>query len=176
MLFETERTGLFVDGPSLHLATKTLDLSLDYDALRRYFAARCELHRATYFMPESADTAHHHRLRDFLQFNGWTVIRCPRRSYCDPEDRSAKGSTDISLTVHAMKLARAPLDHVVLVTGKAALVPLVEGLQEQLCRVTIVSTRQSDVPMVADDLRRQADAFLDLADLREHITRADQAA
>jgi uncharacterized LabA/DUF88 family protein len=38
-------------------------------------------------------------------------------------------------------------------------------------RVSVVSTLQTQPPMVADELRRQADQFLDLADLEKEIAR-----
>jgi uncharacterized LabA/DUF88 family protein len=49
--------------------------------------------------------------------------------------------------------------------------PLVEALQRQGVRVTVVSTISCQPPMVADELRREADAFVDLVELRSMISR-----
>uniref|UniRef100_UPI0028124A9E NYN domain-containing protein n=1 Tax=Phenylobacterium sp. TaxID=1871053 RepID=UPI0028124A9E len=48
---------------------------------------------------------------------------------------------------------------------------LVEAVQRKGCRVTVVSTVKSQPPMVSDELRRQADNFVDLADLADLIGR-----
>jgi len=38
-------------------------------------------------------------------------------------------------------------------------------------KVTVVSTMESQPPMIADELRRQADGFLELADIGPEIAR-----
>ena len=48
---------------------------------------------------------------------------------------------------------------------------LIEHAQGEGCRVTVVSTVQTSPPMVADELRRQSDVFIDLADLESRISR-----
>ena len=63
------------------------------------------------------------------------------------------------------------LDHVVIFSGDGDLRRLVESVQRRGVRVTVISTIRTQPAMIADDLRRQADAFIDLADLAEHITR-----
>ena len=59
----------------------------------------------------------------------------------------------------------AHLDHAVLFSGDGDFRRLVEAVQRKGVRVTVVSTVKSQPPMAADELRRQADAFVDLADL-----------
>ncbi|MDH3597679.1 MAG: NYN domain-containing protein, partial [Rhodospirillales bacterium] len=49
---------------------------------------------------------------------------------------------------------------------------LVEAIQRRGRRVTVVSTVRSQPSMVADELRRQADRFIDLVDLQAEIERA----
>jgi uncharacterized LabA/DUF88 family protein len=70
-----------------------------------------------------------------------------------------------------------------LFSGDGDFVSLVEAVQRKGVRVTVVSTLRSNPPMVADDLRRQADSFIDLTDLisligrppRERTQRQDDA-
>jgi uncharacterized LabA/DUF88 family protein len=69
-----------------------------------------------------------------------------------------------------MELA-ARVDHVVLFSGDGDFRPLVESLQRQGVRVSVVSTIRSQPPMIADELRRQADNFIELDELREVIGR-----
>ena len=71
-------------------------------------------------------------------------------------------------TVAAMRLAEH-LDHVILITGDGDFRALVAAIQQRGRRVSVVSTLQTQPPMVADELRRQADQFIDLADLEEQI-------
>jgi uncharacterized LabA/DUF88 family protein len=59
----------------------------------------------------------------------------------------------------------------VLFSGDGDFRCLVEAVQRKGVRVTVVSTLKSQPPMVSDDLRRQADAFVDLADLADIIGR-----
>jgi uncharacterized LabA/DUF88 family protein len=63
------------------------------------------------------------------------------------------------------------LDHIVLFSGDGDFRSLVAALQQKGKRVSVVSTLQTQPPMVADELRRQADQFVDLADLEQLICR-----
>ena len=77
---------------------------------------------------------------------------------------------EVELTVDAMELARQ-LDQMVLFSGDGDFRSLVEAVQRRGVRVTVVSTISSQPPMIADELRRQADAFIDLAALRLELGR-----
>ena len=84
--------------------------------------------------------------------------------------RKVKGNMDIELAVDAMELAPR-VDHIVLFSGDGDFRPLVESLQRQGVRVSVVSTIRSQPPMIADELRRQADNFIELDELRDVIGR-----
>jgi len=84
--------------------------------------------------------------------------------------RKVKGNMDIELTVDAMELA-PHVDHVVIFSGDGDFRPLVESLQRKGVRVSVVSTIRSQPPMIADELRRQADNFIELDELREVVGR-----
>jgi len=77
---------------------------------------------------------------------------------------------DIELTVDAMETA-AHVDHIVLFSGDGDFRPLVEALQRKGVRVSVCSTIRSQPPMIADELRRQADNFIELDELREVVGR-----
>jgi len=59
----------------------------------------------------------------------------------------------------------------VLFSGDGAFRCLVEAVQRRGVRVTLVSSVATQPPMVADELRRQADIFIDLDTLRTMIGR-----
>jgi len=84
--------------------------------------------------------------------------------------RKVKGNMDIELAVDAMELA-GHVDQIVLFSGAGDFRPLVEALQRRGVRITVVSTIASQPPMIADELRRQADLFTDLVELRSKIER-----
>ena len=77
---------------------------------------------------------------------------------------------DIELAVDAMEIAQH-IDHMVLFSGDGDFRSLVEAVQRRGVRVTVVSTISTQPPMVADELRRQADIFLDIVELQPKIGR-----
>jgi uncharacterized LabA/DUF88 family protein len=66
------------------------------------------------------------------------------------------------------------IDHAVLFSGDGDFRYLVAALQRRGVRVTVISTIETDPPMIADDLRRQADYFIDITDLMPEIGRDTQ--
>src|SRR3546814_14384514 len=64
------------------------------------------------------------------------------------------------------------VDHILLFSGDGDFRRLVEALQRRGVRVTVISTIKAQPPMVADELRRQADNFIELYDLAPHIQRS----
>ncbi|MCK1689601.1 NYN domain-containing protein [Bradyrhizobium sp. 145] len=63
------------------------------------------------------------------------------------------------------------IDQMVLFSGDGDFRFLVEAVQRRGVRVTVISTIASQPPMIADELRRQADVFTDLVELRSKFGR-----
>jgi uncharacterized LabA/DUF88 family protein len=129
--------------------------------------------RAQYYtaLAEDQEYSSIRPLVDWLDYNGYTMVTKPTKEFTDSFGRrKIKGNMDIELTVDAMRLIDH-LDHVVLFTGDGDFRALVAALQLKGRRVSIVSTLQTQPPMVADELRRQADQFIDLAELESQICR-----
>ena len=165
----SERAALFLDGSHLYGATKTLGFDIDFKRLLMLFRQRTCLVRALYYTVE-AEGSPVRPLLDWLDYNGYTVVAKPAKEFTDsPSQRRGRGTMDVELTVDALLLAER-LDHVVLFAGNAAFSSLVAGLQQKGKRVSVVSSLASQPPLVADDLRRQADQFIDLAGLRPIIS------
>ena len=100
-------------------------------------------------------------LIDWLDYNGFTMVTKPTKAYTDAlGHRKVKGNMDIELTVDAMRLIEH-LDHVLLFTGDGDFRALVGALQMRGRRVSVISTLKTQPPMVSDELRRQADQFID---------------
>lgn len=173
MFYRDERIALFIDGANLYAAAKALDFDIDYKLLRQEFMRRGKMLRAFYYtaLLENDDYSPIRPLVDWLHYNGFTMVTKPAKEYTDSQGRrKVKGNMDIELTVNAMELAPR-VDHIVLFSGDGDFRPLVESLQRQGVRVSVVSTIRSQPPMIADELRRQADNFIELDELKEVIGR-----
>ena len=110
-------------------------------------------------------------LTDWLSYNGYTVVTKAVKEFTDASGRRKfKGNMDIELAVDAMELA-GQIDQMVLFSGDGSFRSLVEAVQRRGVRVTVISTISSQPPMIADELRRQADVFTDLAELQSKLSR-----
>ena len=176
--YASERLALFVDGANLYATAKTLGFDIDYRRLLGHFRKQGQLVRALYYtaLAEDQEYSSIRPLIDWLDYNGYSMVTKPTKEFTDSMGRrKVKGNMDIELTVDAMKLAPS-LDHIVLFTGDGDFRALVAALQEQGKRVSVVSTLQTQPPMIADELRRQADQFIEIADLENVICRTVQRA
>lgn len=173
LFYPQERIGLFIDGSNLYAAAKALNFDIDYKRLLELFAAKGHLIRAFYYtaLIEDQEYSPIRPLIDWLDYNGYTMVTKPTKEFTDAfGQRKIKGNMDIELAIDVMEMAEH-LDHVVLFSGDGDFRRLVEAIQRRGVRVTIVSTIRSKPPMVADELRRQADNFLELLDLQPSIQR-----
>jgi len=173
MFYKDERLALFIDGSNLYSASKGLGFDIDYKLLRSEFMRRGKLLRAFYYtaLLENDEYSAIRPLVDWLAYNGYSMVTKPTKEYTDSMGRrKVKGNMDIELAVDAMELAPR-VDHIVIFSGDGDFRLLVESLQRQGVRVSVVSTIRSNPPMISDDLRRQADNFIELEDLRDVIGR-----
>ena len=171
--YQTERIALFIDGANLYSTAKALGFDIDYKRLLALFRQKGHLVRALYYtaLVEDQEYSSIRPLIDWLDYNGYTMVTKPTKEFTDSSGRrKIKGNMDIELTVDAMRLSEQ-LDHIVLFSGDGDFRSLVAALQMKGKRVSVVSTLQTQPPMVADELRRQSDQFIDLADLEQLIGR-----
>lgn len=172
-LHKDDRLALFIDGANLHASVRQMGIDVDYRKLRALFASRSRLLRAFYYTA-LLDEIEHSPMRpliDWLEYNGFTLVTKPAKEFTDPDgQRKIKGNMDIEMAVDMLNLADR-LDHAVLFSGDGDFRSLVEAVQQRGVRVTVISTIRTFPPMAADELRRQADAFIDLADLVPDIAR-----
>lgn len=173
MFYQRERIALFIDGSNLYAAARALGFDIDYKRLLDLFAQKGHLIRAFYYtaLVEDQEYSPIRPLVDWLDYNGYTMVTKPTKEFTDAAGRrKIKGNMDIELAIDVMEMAQS-LDHVVLFSGDGDFRRLVEAVQRKGLRVTVVSTVRSNPPMVADELRRQADHFIELADLEPSIAR-----
>lgn len=171
--YTQERIALFIDGANLYSAARTLGFEIDYRRLLDTFRKEAHLVRAFYYtaLVEDQEYSPLRPLIDWLDYNGFTMVTKPAKEYTDAMGRrKVKGNMDIELAIDVMEMA-PHLDHVVLFSGDGDFRRLVEAIQRKGLRVSIVSTTKTQPPMVADELRRQADVFIELQDLSSKIMR-----
>lgn len=173
-----EKIALFIDGSNLYAAARALGFDIDYRKLLDFFATKGRLIRAFYYtaLVEDQEYSPIRPLVDWLDYNGYTMVTKPTKEFTDASGRrKIKGNMDIELAVDLMEMAES-IDHAILFSGDGDFRSLIEAVQRKGVRVTVVSTVQSQPPMVADELRRQADHFTDLCDLAPNISRTPQSA
>jgi uncharacterized LabA/DUF88 family protein len=168
-----EKLAVFIDGANLYATAKTLGFDIDYKKLLNKFSTNYYLVRAYYYtaVAENEEYSSIRPLIDWLDYNGYTIVTKPIKEFYDSMGRrKVKGSMDIELAIDAMAMADH-MDHMVLFSGDGDFRRLVEALQRKGKKVTVISTITTQPPMVADELRRQADQFIDLTDLSNDIGR-----
>ena len=172
-LHPTQRIALFIDGSNLYATARALGFDIDYKRLLKLFSSKAQLVRAFYYTALLDDQEYSpiRPLVDWLDYNGYTLVTKPAKEFTDAAGRRRhKGNMDIEIAVDMMSMAPR-LDHAILFSGDGDFRRLAEAVQAQGVRVSVVSTLRTQPAMVADELRRQADQFIDLADLAVSIMR-----
>jgi uncharacterized LabA/DUF88 family protein len=175
--YSDEKLAIFIDGSNLYAAARSLNYDIDYKLLLKWGASQGRLLRAFYYTALYDDQEYSpiRPLVDWLDYNGFTIVTKPTKEYVDSSGRrKVKGNMDIELAVDAMEMADQ-VDHIVLFSGDGDFRSLVESLQRSGVRVTVISTTETDPSMVADELRRQADNFIELSALDEFLRPSTQS-
>ncbi|HXP32157.1 MAG TPA: NYN domain-containing protein [Stellaceae bacterium] len=174
LFYPGERIALFIDGANLYAAARALAFDIDYRRLLELFGSKGRLIRAFYYtaLLEDQEYSPIRPLVDWLDYNGYTIVTKPTKEFTDAMGRrKIKGNMDIELAIDVLEMADR-LDHIVLFSGDGDFRRLVEAVQRKGVRVSVVSTLRSTPPMVADELRRQADVFIELQELAPQIMRS----
>ena len=173
IFYPEERIALFIDGANLYATARALDMEIDYKNLRAHFSKQGRLIRAYYYTAilEDQEYSPLRPLIDWLDYNGFTLVTKPVKEFTDEHGRrKIKGNMDIEIAVDMLNIAEA-LDHVVLFSGDGDFRRLLEAVQRKGLRATVVSSNSTQPSMIADELRRQADQYVNLEDLRGIIGR-----
>jgi len=176
IFYQEERIAMFIDGANLYAAARALGFDIDYKRLLDLFASKGRLVRAFYYtaLVEDQEYSPIRPLVDWLDYNGYTMVTKPTKEFTDASGRrKIKGNMDIELAIDVMEMAEH-VDHILLFSGDGDFRRLVDAVQRKGVRVSVISTVRSQPPMVADELRRQADNFIELQDLSPSIARVHQ--
>ncbi|MDJ0614150.1 MAG: NYN domain-containing protein [Rhizobiaceae bacterium] len=173
MFDQREKVALFIDGANLYATSKAIGFDIDYKRMLKFFQQKSYLLRAYYYtaLIEDQEYSSIRPLIDWLDYNGYRVVTKPTKEFTDSTGRrKVKGNMDMELAIDAMELS-STVDHMVLFSGDGDFRSLVEALQRKGRKVSVVSTVATNPPMIADDLRRQADNFVELNTLKKEIGR-----
>lgn len=168
-----EKLALFIDGSNLFATAKALNFDIDYKRLRSFFAEKGILLRANYYtaLLEDQEYSPLRPLVDWLDYNGYTLITKPTKEFTDSRgEKKIKGNMDMELAIDMMGMAEH-VDHMVLFSGDGDFRRLVEAVQRKGVRVTVVSSTKTTPSMIADELRRQADNFIELSSMNDEFGR-----
>ena len=174
VFYNDERIALFIDGSNLYAAARALGFDIDYKQLLKMFQQEGRMVRALYYtaLLEDQEYSPIRPLVDWLDYNGYTMVTKPTKEFTDSAGRrKIKGNMDIEIAIDALEMCDQ-LDHIVLFSGDGDFRRLVEALQRRGTRVSVVRTVRSHPPMAADELRRQADVFIELDELKDKIARS----
>ena len=169
-----ESIAIFIDGPNLYSSARALGFDIDYKRLLELFGSQGRLVRAFYYtaLVDDQEYSSLRPLVDWLDYNGYTMVTKPAKEFTDAMGhRRIKGNMDIEIAVDMMEMGKK-VDHIVLFSGDGDFRRLIEAVQREGVRVCVVSTLRTSPPMVADELRRQADVFIELQDLAPQVARA----
>lgn len=171
-----ERIALFIDGANLYAAARALGFDIDYKKVLEVFSERGRIVRAFYYtaLVDDQEYSPIRPLVDWLDYNGYTLVTKPVKEFTDHTGRrKIKGDMDVDLAVDVMEMA-PHVDHIYLFSGDGDFRPLLAAVQRKGVRCSVVSSIETSPPMIADELRRQADAFVELHDLAPQIARAQR--
>jgi uncharacterized LabA/DUF88 family protein len=169
-----QRFAVFIDGSNFHASTKALNFDVDFEKLLRVLRESGHLVRAYYYtaLPDNnTEYSPIKRIADWLDYNGYTVVSKPWRDFTNSEtgQRRIKGNMDMELALDMIKLANH-VEHVVLFSGDGDFCRLLHEVQDKGVSVTVISSNK----LVADTLRRQADDFIEVNQIRHLIERDQQ--
>lgn len=174
MIFHNdEKMAVYIDGANLHATAQAVDLDIDFKKLRAWFESLCRVVGVSYYTAvfDGNDQVNLKPLIDWLSYNGFKLVTKPAKQFVDADGRKIlKGNMDIELAVDALAMAKY-VDHMVIMSGDGDFRALVEAVQKKACRVTVISTTKSKPAMIADELRRQVDNFIDITDIADRISR-----
>lgn len=171
LFYPQERVALFIDGANLYATARALDMEIDYKSLRAFFAKESRLVRAFYYTAilEDQEYSPLRPLIDWLDYNGFTLVTKPVKEFTDENGRrKIKGNMDIEIAVDMMNISEN-VEHIVLFSGDGDFRRLLEAIQRKGVRVTVISSNSTQPSMIADELRRQSDQFIDLVHLNKTI-------
>lgn len=174
-----DRVCVLIDGSNLYATTRLLRFEPDYKLFLKPFEKYGKIVFANYYTAEDEDESSGNiKIRpivDWLAYNGYQTVTKETRTFTDSSgNRRIKGNMDTEITTDMLLAAyEANIDTVVLVSGDGDFSYVVRAVQRRGVRVVVVSSKDTSPSMVADTLRRTANEFIELNELKDIVRRRD---
>lgn len=167
---QSDKVAVFIDGTNLYASIRALGIDLDYRKLLEWLHGTGRLVRVNYYtaMAEDEEYSPIRPMVDWLAYNGYSVVTKAAKTFTNNGVTKTKGNMDIEIAVDALELADS-VDHIFLFSGDGDFRRMIESIQRKGVRVTVIST----LDITADELRRQADWFIDMKMLQAFISREE---
>lgn len=167
------RKAILIDGSNLWATARQMEVSIDFKKLKDLFP---EDNTQFFYFTALPPKEVHSDLRpmiDWMQYNGYNMILKDWKEY-QQENGSIKrkGNVDVDIAVYALRLAES-VDHIVLFSGDGDFQSLVKEVQMRGVKVSAYSSLK--FKMIADELRRQVNEFVELADMLPRIANVAEA-
>ena len=172
----SDETVILIDGANFWSTCKNLGFDIDYKALLKLLQGHFNLVYVAYYTATVTDSDNVTKIRpilDWLSYNGYRVVEKPAKVIRNRESGEVtkiKGNMDVEIAIDAIEAANY-VKNIVLFTGDGDFTALLRALQRKGVRVIVVSSTKTPVVMIADELRRQADFFVELETIRDAIER-----
>jgi uncharacterized LabA/DUF88 family protein len=169
--YKTQRTAIFIDGAETIATCEALGFNIDFRRLRQLFQSKSRLQLAAFYTlrSNSSEETADKSLAGWLSYNGYAVFTKPARDVGGVVQSGMANSIAVDLAVDALSHS-SRLDHIILFSPLADFRYLVESLQKEGLNVTVVSSRKAGENSVSDELTRQSDQFIELADIESEIS------
>jgi uncharacterized LabA/DUF88 family protein len=169
MQMQMKRTAILVDGSNVHSTMSRLGFTIDYSRLLKHF----HVSLAYYFtaLPPKDEQSTIRPLVDYLEYNEWSIIQKEWKELRDSRTGEVftKGNMDVEIAVLAKEIAKN-VDTLYLMSGDGDFRFLIESLQRHDgVRVIVISSKKAEI--CADSLRRQANKFIEIEEIRDKIER-----
>lgn len=170
----SNKTAVLIDGANLFATAKNLGFDIDFKLLKSKLEEKYNVHRIYYYtalVEQDGEKILLKPLVDWLTYNGFMLITKSARVMINREGvKKIKGNMDVEIAVDAMNIANLPgMTDIVFFTGDGDFRYLVEDIQRKGVKVTIFSSIITNTAMIADNLRKQCDEFIELDSWKDRI-------
>lgn len=163
------KVGVVIDGAHASALAHTSGIQIDWRRWKAWFETDEDDVLRQYYVtltmpPDESGQVSLRPLLDYLTYNGYTIVT--------KEQKNAASSMNVEFAVTAMQFA-TNVDELVLVTGNGDFAVMVDAIKRTTAaRVVVVST----IEVIADNLRRAADEFIDFKnEIAAKVARAPRA-
>lgn len=162
----SDRYAVFIDGGNMYHAAKKLGFKIDFLRLKNYFVpSKAVLFQAFYYAAFDTTQPFIMRILDWLRHNDFVVVTKEVKKF---PGSFMKGNLDVELVIDMMINAQY-YDIAILISGDGDFTRCVSELQNRGKIVHVVSTEKTEPSLLAQELKQQADEFIELAEIIPHI-------